>query len=143
MKPESDDSNPINSLYDMRLILIITIYPKDIYTFCIFSEYNGRPTPLEMKYQNSFLSIQQSNTALKIIHLKINIMMRMISKVKVKINFQSFFIQPPYRKMRYLKFKWSKPTIIILIIIIYKITSLPLFKNDLNLLNCFKIEKLI
>jgi len=45
MKPESDDSNPINSLYDMRLILIITIYPKDIYTFCIFSEYNGRKDP--------------------------------------------------------------------------------------------------
>lgn len=45
MKPESDDSNPINSLYDMRLILIITIYHKDIYTFCIFSEYNGRKDP--------------------------------------------------------------------------------------------------
>ena len=72
MKPESDDSNPINSLYDMRLILIITIYPKDIYTFCIFSQYNGRKDPTRDEIPKLIPSIQQSNTALKIIHLKIN-----------------------------------------------------------------------
>ena len=68
----------------LKIIYIIYLYSLNI---------NVGRTPLERKYQNSFLCIQQLITAPEITHLKIMIMILMISKVNSKIIFQSFFIK--------------------------------------------------
>ncbi len=69
---------------------------QDIYKFAyIFSEYKVGRTPLERKYQNSFLCIQQLITALEINYLRIITTIFIISKVNSTNIFQSFFIKKP------------------------------------------------
>ena len=73
MKPESNDSNPINSIQIHEISLIPLYVTINIYFFIYSLNIMVGRTPLEMKYHSSFLSIQQQNTALEIIHLKIMI----------------------------------------------------------------------
>lgn len=126
----------------MRKNSQFNIWIKDIYKFVhIFSKYNCRKNPTREKIPKLFPLHSTTNYHLESHHLRIMIMILIISKVNSKINFQSGFILNTHEfVLRYFKLKWSKPTIPILTVPIYKLNSFLTFKIDLNLLNFLKLK---